>query len=291
VSTYRRLAIGLLAVTLIVSALLGFGISSTDERRTRDFVSAVESWQHDPDFRVVERAYVTRGVEAMQARGLGVSAERMIMGFRKLPGIPSYLAASESSVAHYRAFTAGEMSAYLRLTGEQDVSMGLRLVEDLARRQPISDADVVGFLNGFKLPFPITTDAGAVASVRRLLSDTDAAARTFVIRGDLVPQLRRHVAGNIEAMTPAEQADVFRQLDDRIRAADPELWRTKQVADFLGGIWAQGYGPIYVSAITWVFRVRMIARIVFVASLIVCATLFVTRRRRATAAVGRSTAV
>jgi hypothetical protein len=221
----------------------------------------------------------------MQARGLGVSAAAHDHGLSLAAGVPSYLAVGESSAAHYRAFTRGRairLPAPERRAGPPhgaDVDRGPR-----AARSRSSDADIVGFLHGFKLPFPIATDAGAVASVRRLIGDTDA-ARTFVIRDDLVARLRRCVVGDIEAMPSAEQAEALRQLDARIHAADPELWRTKQVNDFLGGVWAQGYGPIYVSAIDWVFRVRFVARLICAACVATSIALLV-RSRRAAAAAG-----
>jgi hypothetical protein len=42
-----------------------------------------------------------------------------------------------------------------------------------------------------------------------------------------------------EAMTPEQQYAVFDRLDAHVRQHDPELWRTKQVSDCVGGIWGQ----------------------------------------------------
>ena len=55
----------------------------------------------------------------------------------------------------------------------------------------------------------------------------------------------------------------MRTLDDDLRRANFELWRTKQVSDFLAGIWAQGYGQVYESAINYLLLSQQIARIVF----------------------------
>ena len=255
---------------MLVSAALGFGIRSSDVTRMQDFAGAVRRWQTNPDFRQVQREYVTLGVVAMHARWWGVSGERVVMGFRSLPGLPLYLAASDSSAAHYRAFADGEVPAYLHLTSEQGVEDGLRMIEDLGGRERLDDADIVRFLDGFKLPIRVATDTGAVASVRRLLADTQQPPRAFVVRGgDVVNALRRHVGGDVRTM---------RQLDDEIRAADPELWRTKQVGDFLGGIWAQGYGQIYVTGIDWLMSIRNAARFVLLAAALLLAGLIVQWR-------------
>jgi hypothetical protein len=69
-------------------------------------------------------------------------------------------------------------------------------------------------------------------------------------------------------MTRHEQAALMKAFDARIRAVDAELWRTKQVSDFLGGIWAQGYGPIYVGGIDWLMRIRTAARVALVVTLL-----------------------
>jgi hypothetical protein len=275
----RKVRVPALVLTLIVSAALGFGISGRDVARLRAFGDAVRRWQTNPDFREVQREYVTLGVEAMRGRWLAVSAERIVLGFRSLPGLPLYLAVNESSAAHYRAFSTGEMSAYLHLTSEQGVTAVLEMIESLARREQLSDADIVAFLDGFKLPVPVVTDAGAVASVRRLLADTQHPPRPFTIRGDVAEQLRRHVDVNLDRMTRAEQAAAVKTFDATIRAADPELWRTKQVSDFLGGIWAQGYGPIYLDGIECLMRIRAVARGVLVVTLLLTGWLLLRSRR------------
>jgi hypothetical protein len=278
-AAFRKVRVALLAITLIVSAALGFGISGRDVRRMNDFGDAVRRWQNNPDFREVQREYVTLGVEAMRGRWLAVPAERIVLGFRSLPGLPIYLSVNESSAAHYRAFSTGEMSAYLHLTSEQGVAGALEMIEDLGRRERLSDAEIAAFLRGFKLPVPVVTDAGAMASVRHLLAETQHPPRPFTIRGDVAAQLRRHVDANLERMTRADQAAAMKALDVTVRSADPELWRTKQVSDFLGGIWAQGYGPIYLNGIEWLLRIRAAARVVLVIALLLTTWSLLRSRR------------
>src|SRR3954469_23070969 len=48
-----------------------------------------------------------------------------------------------------------------------------------------------------------------------------------------------------EAMTREQQYAVFDRLDGYVRRNDPELWRTKQLSDFLGGVWGQVFSPPY----------------------------------------------
>lgn len=212
----------------------------------------------------MQREYVALGVAAMRGRWWGVSGEGVVMSFRSLPGLPLYLALHESSGAHYRAFSQGELAAYLHLSSEQGLEDGLRMIEDLGRRDVLPDADIVQFLDSFKLPAPIVTDAGAIASVRRLLADTQRPPRPFLVRGDLIAALRRHIE---------QHAVTMAVLDDDIRRDDLELWRTKQVSDFLAGVWAQGYGQIYVSGIDWLIRIRNAARVALVVTLALLAWL------------------
>ena len=49
-----------------------------------------------------------------------------------------------------------------------------------------------------------------------------------------------------------------------------ELWAgrmAENVADFLSGIWAQGYGQIYNDGIAWLMRIRTATRIALLAAL------------------------
>jgi hypothetical protein len=267
----RKTGVALLVLTCLLSGGFGFGMGCDDIGRARAFTDAVRRWQTNPDFRAVQDEYVTLGAEAMSARLCGIPAERYIMSFRSLPGLPSYLAVSDSSEAHYRAFSRGPLSAYLHLAGEQGVGGGVAMVEDLGRRATLSDDDVRGFLRGFKLPVPVATDDGAVASVRRLVRDTMPTTQPFAIRESIVPAIRRHVGSDVDSIRRDEQERVMRTLDDDIRRADAELWRTKQVSDFLAGIWAQGYGQVYETAIDWLFVARRAARALFVVTVVLLA--------------------
>jgi hypothetical protein len=274
----RRLSVVLLMGVCAIAGALGFGMTQSDARRVRAFGDAVRAWQQDPDYRAVAAQYVTLGVDAMQSRLCGLSAGTLIMAFRSLPGLPDHLAVSDTSAAHYKAFSEGDLSAYLHLSSEQGVADGIAMVEQLGRRKPLSDADIVAFLAAFKLPVPTATDAGAVAGVRHLLADVDVSNHPFLVRGDVSTSLLSGVEGNISTMTRTEQAAEFAQFDAHVRATDPELWRSKQVSDFLAGIWAQGYGQIYLDGINGFFHVQQVARIVFVIAVLIGIALIVRRR-------------
>ena len=131
---------------------------------------------------------------------------------------------------------------------------------------------------------PVAHDAGAIQSLMAVLRDTDPSCRTSfsskVLRSAAVASmtdrgpalrvladnrfkwrkphanvdLRAHASALakdlklpevVDDMTPEQQAVVLDRLDGYVKARDPELWRAKQVSDFLGGIWAQAYGPPY----------------------------------------------
>lgn len=277
----------MLSVVAVVCAAVGFGILPADLRKIETFAAGVSRWQKDPDFRVVEREYVSSGVAAMQARWCGVSARSIVMGFRSLPGLPDSLAVSKGSAAHYRAFATGELSAYLHLTGEQGVPAGVEMIESLGKLPAIADGDIVRFLTGFKLPVPVATDAGAIASVRRLIENVRPAT-PLVARGDIVASLRSqanelakslNVPADPDAMTREQQHLVLDRLDDYVHQTNRELWRTKQVADFLSGIWARGYGQIYLDGIEWLWRIQRVARIAFAIALFILSAALVRRLR------------
>ena len=103
------------------------------------------------------------------------------------------------------------------------------------------------------MDFPVCTDAGALQSVAALFRDVDA-GRPLTVREDVGPRLMPHIAAlarelNVPedpvAMTAAQQQAVLDRLDARVRREDPELWRTKQLSDFCGGVWAQVFAPPY----------------------------------------------
>ena len=136
-------AAGLLGVVLILSAAVAFGVSRRDRANLREFAAAVRRWQTNPDFRAVQREYVDLGTRAMQARWCGLSARSIIMAFRSIPGLPPSLAATGSSDAHYDAFSRGKLSAYLHLSSEQGAEDAVPMVGALAKRSPLTDAEVV----------------------------------------------------------------------------------------------------------------------------------------------------
>jgi hypothetical protein len=278
-----------LAIVAALAAALGFGMTPGDARRVSAFGEAVRRWQVNPDYRAVSAEYVTLGVEAMQARLCGVSAGHVIMAFRSIPGLPDHLAIGNTSAAHYDAFSRGRLSAYLHLASEQGLNDGINLVEALGRRSPVSDDEIVAFLAGFRLPVPTRTDGGAVAGVRRLLVDTHA-DKPFSIRTDLSAALGSHIGSDPERMSRIEQAAAFAGLDDAVRELDPQLWRAKQVNDFLAGIWAQGYGQIYLDGIDAFFHVRRAARVALALVLMSGAWLMVRERVKPAVTASATTA-
>jgi hypothetical protein len=83
-------------------------------------------------------------------------------------------------------------------------------------------------------------------------------------------------------MTFDQQIEVLEKLDDAVRRDDPQLWRSKQVSDFLGGIWAQGYGQIYRESILWFYRLRRGGRAMLVGIFLIYLAVVLARRFRAT---------
>jgi hypothetical protein len=267
---------------LLVSAAVGFGVSREDRSSLREFAAAVGRWQRDPDFRAVQREYVERGTRAMQARWCGLSARTVVMGFRSLPGLPRSLAATDASDAHYQAFARGPLSAYLHLSGEQNMGDGVPMIAALARQSAVTDSDVVAFLSSFKLPVPTVTDAGAVAGVRAMLRDIGRTPlMTAPLATLLTPRIeelarRQGAPAEVGKMTPRQQQRVLAQLDGWLRARDPEAWATKQASDLLSGIWAQGYGTYYARGIHWLLRIQAVAKVVFV---LACGAMIMLLRR------------
>jgi len=159
----------------------------------------------------------------------------------------------------------------------------------LGRRAPLTDDEIVAILAGFQLPVPTITDEGAVAGVRRLLADAQV-ERPFTVRTNIAAALRSHIGTDPALMSKAEQATAFAQLDAVMRASDQELWRSKQVSDFLAGIWAQGYGQIYLDGIDAFFHIRRAARITLVIAMMTAVWLRTRRRVAPTVATAATTA-
>jgi hypothetical protein len=282
-----------IAAAVILLALgIGFGTPAADVAKMRVFADAVERWQHDPDFRKAQVEYCELGSDAMRVKVCFVSGTDAIMFLRSLPGLPKHLAVNPTSQAHYDSFTAGPLSSYLRVSDEQGTAGIIPKVEELGAMAPVSDDDVRKFLGGFQLNAPIVRDAGAVRSVRSLLNDTDA-GRKFAVRDKVPDRLLAPIAsiaaelgypGDCKQMTVAQQAEVWKRLDDHVRQTDYELWRAKQVNDFLNGVWAQGYGPDYLRAIDGVLMARDVCRVAAPVALMLWVGVALYRRRRANAA-------
>jgi hypothetical protein len=188
----------------------------------------------------------------------------VILKFRSLPGLPASLAVNPTSESHYRDFSRGELSAYLHLCDEQGVENAVPMIENLRQQaSPPTDAQLADFLRSFKMPVPIATDAGAVGSVRDMLNDISASTPLVIHTRLGQPRARyaaRMTGRDANRLTVDEQDRAMAQLDGWLRSEDPQLWRTKQVSDFLAGIWAQGYGRIYCDGIEWLFRIQRYAR-------------------------------
>lgn len=255
----------------IVSLAIGWGVSPSDIARLRTFRTAVDRWQHDPDFRAVAIEYVTLSNDAMRTHLLGIASRHVIVALRCLPGLPPSLAINPTSRLHYRDFTRGPLTAYLHLCGEQGVADFAGTIQSMAQRRQISDDQIRAFLHSFDMPTPVATDAGAVSSVRAMLSDIGPAPLT--VRTTIGPLLMPHIAAvarrlgapqDPQAMTIAQQGMVLSELDAQVHRDAPQLWRTKQLSDLLAGVWAQGYGLIYADLIDGALRAIRIGRIVSV---------------------------
>jgi hypothetical protein len=259
----------LLSLLILFALLMGFGTDSRDAEKLREFSDSVEHWQHNPDFRQVQIEYVEQGSDAMRTKTAFVDTTRAILWLRSIPGLPDDLKINDTSLAHYTSFAKGPLSAYMRLTGEQGMADTLKMLRDLASREKISDADVREFLSQYKMPRPIIADAGAVESVRSLCNDVDP-TRTFVVQKDVGALLIPHIATvakqlgcppDINKMNPDEQREVWDMLDSEIHETDYELWRSKQVNDWLNGVWAQVYGTMYSGLINPTMTVREVGRV------------------------------
>ena len=207
--------------------------------------------------------YADLGARAMQTRLCGVRAKTAVMWFRKIPGLPESIAVNPTSQSHYDDFAAGPWRAYFHLSAEQDVPTGIAMLEKLGSNP--SDEQIRQMLSGFKLPVPTATDFGAILSVRSLLDDVKP-DQPFVIRQKPFGAEKLHQA---DGYSSQQQLVLLQTLDKQLRQKNPELWRTKQVNDFLSGIWAQGYGQMYAEAIHIVAIARIVGRIFVVTSVVV----------------------
>jgi hypothetical protein len=257
-----------LAVAIGFLLAVGFGTSSTDAARMRQFSDAVERWQHNPDFRQIGVEYVEMGSDAMRTDVCFVDSTRVVLALRSIPGLSKDWAINDTSLAHYTHFRQGPLSAYMHLTREQGLADTLQMLQYIGSKSDLSDQDVRDFLKQYKLYYPVASDAGAVASVRSLINDVDP-GRTLEVRDGVADRLMPHIAAvakslgypeDLKAMTPDAQLEVWHMLDAQVRETDYELWRTKQVNDWLNGVWAQVYGAMYSCAINPTLTLREFGR-------------------------------
>lgn len=283
----------LLLCALIFGLLaMGYGTPASDAEKMRIFAESVQNWQHNPEFRAVQVEYVEQGSDAMRTKCAFVSTTGGIMWLRSLPGLPEHLRVNPTSQAHYDAFTRGPLSAYMHLTREQGMTDTLAMLKYIGQREPLTDDDIrKSFLQQFKLHYPVVSDAGAVASVRALVGDIDP-GRGFTYTNNVSDDLAPHIAAvassmgyptDLKEMTPSQQMDIWKMLDERVKESNYELWRTKQVNDWLNGVWAQVYGTMYSGLIGPTLLIRDICRIAGPMLLLGWAALWARRIYRAQA--------
>ncbi len=270
----KRLVLVAITVAMAVLAVMGFGLSGHDEAALRTFAASVDRWQHHPEFRTIAIEYCEQGSAAVDTHPWSIPTRWIVMDLRSLPLLPKKFAVNPTSQAHYTHFSQGPLTAYLHLCGEQSVPDVVGVIERAAA-DPAHDGPA-HILDSFKMDFPVATDSGALNSTASLLHDTRASG-SFQVRSNIGDLLRPHIAAialelgfptDPSDMTPLQQRAVLDRLDDYIRQHDPELWRTKQVSDYAGGIWAQVFGPPYNMILKPVLLIHDISRVVFVAVLI-----------------------
>jgi hypothetical protein len=280
----HRLRISLVVLMLGLLVLLSVAISPSDEAAFRTFATAVQRWQLRPEFREIAPEYCILGSRAVRTRAWGMPTGRIVMALRSLPWLPKKYAVNPTSQMHYRNFGRGPLIAYLHLCGEQSVPDVIGEIELAAGKSNLSDADLGRVLDSFKMDFPVAKDQGALRSVESLLHDIGG--RPFVVReniGDLLKPDIGALARTLDidpdpsAMTVDQQQAVLERLDAYVRIHDPELWRTKQVSDFCGGIWAQVFGPPYNTLLVPFLWVVLVSRILLVLAL--AAIVLVLKRR------------
>jgi hypothetical protein len=303
----RRVAWTTFFTVLVASLVIGFGASGSDQTKLRAFVDSVGQWQTHTDFRQVTMQYVTRGSDALRSRPMGVQSSTWIMWIRSLPMMPKEFAVNDTSRLHYEQFSKGPLSAYLHLCTEVELltadGTGGYLGEfegKLGRSAELAAADAEAWLRGLKWDYPVVADAGAVQSLRSVVADAEP-YKPFKVRARHIDAaLRPHVASiaadlglpaDPEAMSPQQQYAVFDRLDAFVRRHDPELWRTKQVSDCVGGIWGQVFSPPYLVLLAPYFKVAEACRWVALGGLAALAAVQLRRARRAHEELRQVTAV
>lgn len=263
------LRVGLLLVWL-ASVVFGYTLSSHDAGIMRRFREHVVRWDSACDFREVCRVYSDLGSAAIRARVGFIPAGDWVLAVRSVPCLPPHLRNNEGSADHYRDFKAGALSAYLHLSDIQGVSDNIERYEVLSRTPGLNDELLRQSIEGFSMKRPPTTNAQAVASLRRMLDDARFAESDLRVRQAPGPLMRPHIATlasslgfppRPEEMTVEQQQVVFERLDTFLRETDFELWRTKQLSDLLSGIWGQSFGFEYLLLIEPLLLIHAVGQV------------------------------
>jgi hypothetical protein len=278
---FRRIG---LRAAVVFSALIVFGISGADDAAFRSFDEAASRWQVNPEFRAVAIDYCVRGSRAMRTRPLLIPSKRLIVALRSAPLLPRKFAVNDTSRLHYQNFTRGPLSAYLHLCSEQKIADYVGIFESIGRRPHLNESDLRELLDAFKMDFPTCKDAGAIRSAGSVMHDVEP-SHNFSIRQNIGPLLMTHIAAlsrelhmpaDPQEQTPDQQQAVLDRLDRYVKDHDPELWRTKQVSDFCGGIWAQVFSPPYGYVLEPAVRIHQFATI----SLVLLLGIWIVRLKR-----------
>lgn len=281
----RKLARAALIVFFLLCAWFAFGISGADEGAYRAFDDSALRWQINPEFRAVAFDYCRCGSRAMHTRPLFIPAKKFIIAIRSIPGLPNSIAVNPTSRQHYENFSRGPLTAYIHLCGEQQMDQFIGIFESIGQRPHLSDKDYRELLDSFHMDFPVAHDAGAIQSTGSVLRDSDA-YHAFSIRQNIGPLLLPHIAALSQSLglpaspqdqTPDQQQAVLDRLDGYVKDHDPELWRTKQLNDYCGGVWAQVFAPPYRYVLVPIVIIRNIAQ----ALLVIMLLLAFWRARRA----------
>lgn len=283
-----RICLGIvLGMLVLLTLVAGYALSGEDARRLRVFAQTTASWRQNPEFRSINDQYVQLGSESLRTRCWWLPSGDVLLALRKVPGLPRRWAASDSLQLHYRKFALGPLWAYLHLLSEQGMADAVAMVENLARQpEGPSDESVKAMLRSFDTWPPVVADAGAVASVRRLLADVGV-DRPITIREPVADRLMPHIRAvarrkgfpeDPRHLDVGQQRVVLSELDEQVRGADLELWRAKQVNDFLNGVWGHTFGSSYGAFAHAVLIVRSVCR-VLCPVLVVVITWIATRRR------------
>lgn len=310
----RRLVIVAIGLMLAFCIVATFGVLSGDETTLRGFAEASNHWQVNTEFRTAAMEYCSMGSAATRARVLGFRASQIVMLIRSIPGLPEEYAADDGSQEHYNDFSEGPLSGYLHLCRKQNVEINISCVEAFGSNiRPVegwnkvpSLAEMERFLKERKMgKTPVVHDSGAQQSALALFRDTEVFSdfkhpRLFKVRTNIAPLLagaigqiasELHVPTDPKQMTPEQQQWVLDRLDRYVRVHDPELWRTKQLSDFFGGLWAQVYGPDYGMLIVPAMMLHSVGRNLLVVLLALLTLLGAARLRRLTRMAAVTTAL